>query len=55
MEIGVFYPAPARLGERRAHPHDAEAAAMDSVEQHLERGMVHHRLVRRGPCARGKS
>ncbi len=57
MEIGVYYPAPERLGDGRAHREERAGAAgsgMD-VEQHLERGMVHHRLIRRRPCRRGKS
>jgi hypothetical protein len=56
MEIGVFYPAPGGLGDRRARRPDAGGAGLGlDVEQHLERGMVHHRLVRRRPCRRGKS
>jgi hypothetical protein len=58
MEIGVFYPAPMRLGDGRGRRNERDGVAASSgmdVEQHFERGMVHHRLVRRRPCRRGKS
>ncbi len=55
IEIGIFYPAPSGLRDlalRHGRPQSEAVQTMDSVEQHLERGMVHHRLTRRLPARR---
>jgi hypothetical protein len=52
IEISVFYPLPAGIGRGaavQARPPRAAAEVMDIVEQRLEGGMVHHRMVRNLP------